>query len=80
MGDNMGDQDSEAQARGIAAMSGETADEAPGDKVRQRLRQLEGLSLFDAIMEISHHSASLPNYDPRTADEIIGYDEHGLPV
>ena len=30
-------------------------------------------------MEIGRHYASLPLLDQRTPEEIIGYDEHGLP-
>jgi hypothetical protein len=31
------------------------------------------------IEEIIAHCANLPVLDPRTDDEIIGYDEHGIP-
>jgi antitoxin VapB len=31
------------------------------------------------VMEIAQRIASLPVLDPRTPDEIIGYDEHGVP-
>jgi antitoxin VapB len=31
------------------------------------------------LMEIARHFASLPVYDSRTSDEILGYDENGLP-
>lgn len=41
--------------------------------------RLTGQALIDRLIEISDHSASLPVLDPRTPDEIIGYDEHGLP-
>ena len=34
---------------------------------------------FKAIMEISRRCAALPELDPRSADEIIGYDENGIP-
>ncbi len=37
------------------------------------------LSLKDEIMAISRRCAALPRRTGRTADEIIGYDEHGLP-
>jgi antitoxin VapB len=30
-------------------------------------------------MEIARHCASLPLLDTRTPDEIMGYDENGLP-
>lgn len=31
------------------------------------------------LQAIAHHCANLPRLDPRTADEILGYDERGLP-
>jgi antitoxin VapB len=30
-------------------------------------------------MEIGRRCAALPNLDARPSDEILGYDEHGLP-
>ena len=35
--------------------------------------------LADDLDEIALHCARLPVLDPRTPDEILGYDEHGLP-
>ena len=34
---------------------------------------------FAAMMEISRRCAALPELDPRSADEIVGYDESGIP-
>ncbi len=34
--------------------------------------------LVRRIREISEHCARLPVFDPRTPDEIIGYDENGI--
>jgi len=31
-------------------------------------------------MEISRRCGALPELDPRSADEIIGYDENGIPT
>ena len=36
-------------------------------------------SLVEDIMEIGRHCASLPLLDARSAADIIGYDENGLP-
>ena len=41
--------------------------------------RLTGQALIDRLTEISDRSASRPVLDARTPDEIIGYDEHGLP-
>jgi hypothetical protein len=32
-----------------------------------------------AMDELLHRVDALPTIDPRTPDEILGYDEHGLP-
>ncbi len=69
-------------ARELAARTGETITQTVLNALRERLKR-EGakspLSLKDEIMEISRRCAALPRRTGRTADEIIGYDEHGLP-
>ncbi len=35
--------------------------------------------LRDEIVAIGKRCASLPVLDPRSPEEILGYDEHGLP-
>jgi antitoxin VapB len=37
-------------------------------------------TLREELLEISDRCAALPDHDTRTADEIIGFDEHGVPV
>jgi antitoxin VapB len=39
----------------------------------------KGRSLADELDEIAKRCAALPGLDARSADEILGYDEHGLP-
>lgn len=34
-------------------------------------------SALDAILEVSERCAALPDLDSRSAEEILGYDEHG---
>ncbi|MGZ8219849.1 FitA-like ribbon-helix-helix domain-containing protein [Methylomagnum sp.] len=34
----------------------------------------------EAIERISRHSATLPKLDHRSPDDILGYDENGLPA
>ncbi len=69
-------------ARELAARTGETITQTVINALRERLKR-EGakspLSLKDEIMEISRRCAALPDLDRRSADKIIGYDEHGLP-
>jgi antitoxin VapB len=37
------------------------------------------MRLADELNEIAQACSALPVLDPRTAEEILGYDEHGLP-
>jgi len=70
--------------RRLAELTGETLTEAVTIAVKQRLERLyarrRGRSLADELDEIAMRCASLPVLDPRAADEILGYDEHGLPL
>jgi antitoxin VapB len=46
----------------------------------ERLRRLRsGRRLAEELDEIALHCASLPVLDSRDAEEILGYDEQGLP-
>jgi antitoxin VapB len=71
-------------ARELAAATGETITDAVIAAMREKLqrerRKKEDRDLLIAdIMEISRHCASLPVFDSRSSDEILGYDENGLP-
>ena len=69
-------------ARELAARTGETITEAVLKSLRERLKRQGAkspLSLRHEIMEISRRAAALPRRTGRAADEIIGYDERGLP-
>ena len=35
---------------------------------------------MDAVMDIAHTCSTAPDLDTRTADEIIGYDNSGIPA
>jgi antitoxin VapB len=52
--------------------------EAAGVSMPARKR-LAGQDLIDRMTAISDQCAALPILDPRSADEIIGYDEFGVP-
>jgi antitoxin VapB len=71
-------------ARELSLYTGETVDEAVENALRERLerekrREAHVATLVERILEISRAFASLPIYDRRSPDEIIGYDELGLP-
>jgi len=42
-------------------------------------RERPGRPLVDDLDKIALHCSRLPVRDPRTPNEILGYDEHGLP-
>ena len=52
--------------------------EAAGVALHARKR-LSGQDLIDRMIAISDHCAALPVLDPRSPEEIIGYDEFGVP-
>ena len=68
-------------ARELAAATGESITVAVTESIRMRLdatrRARRGLAR--RLMAISEASGRLPRLDDRTDDEILGYDEHGLP-
>ncbi len=72
-------------ARQLAAVTGETITDAVIVAMRERLAREENRrqnkdALLEEIRAISHHCASLPLLDTRTNDEIMGWDENGLPT
>lgn len=71
-------------ARQLAATTGETITVAVYLAIRERLEREERKReskrlLLDDIMAIANHCASLPVLDSRSEDEIMGWDENGLP-
>jgi len=36
--------------------------------------------LVERLLAIGRHYSALPDRDKRSADEILGYDEHGIPI
>ena len=67
----------------VARLTGETKTEAVTRALQERLARLEsarsGKRLSDELNEIALRCARLPLLDRRSADEILGYDGHGLP-
>ena len=78
------DPDADRLARMLAQHTGETLTEAVINALRERLEREEWKeqtveSLVEDVMDIGRHCASLPLLDGRRPDEILGYDENGLP-
>lgn len=70
-------------ARELAARTGETLTEAVIVALRERLARKRArgraVPLREELAAIRQRCASLPVLDGRAADDIVGYDEHGLP-
>ena len=72
-------------AHELAQLTGESITEAVTQAIaeaverRQAVRKRHIRSLIEDLTEIADYTASLPVKDGRTAEEIIGYDDRGLP-
>jgi len=75
--------EAERLAREIAAKTGESLTGAIQKALEERLDRLRNQRrskiLAGQLEEILRRVDQLPVLDSRSADEILGYDEHGLP-
>lgn len=75
--------ETEALAERIAELTGETKTAAVTRALHERLERLQregsGQSLADRLDAIACRMARLPVRDARTPEEILGYDENGVP-
>jgi antitoxin VapB len=80
---NIRNKQAEELAGALAKLTGETKTEAVTQALRERLERVRRARskrrLVDELDQIAVHCASLPLQDPRSANEILGYDEHGIP-
>ena len=77
------DPETEQLARTLAARTGESITTATRRALEERLRrtgsQARKAALLEDLEAIQRRWNALPVLDNRTPDEIIGYDENGLP-
>ena len=70
-------------ARELARQTGEPLGEAVIKALRERLRREQAGEgkprLRDTLLAIGRRCATLPVLDPRSPEEILGYDPHGIP-
>jgi len=80
---NIRNSEAERLAAELARQTGESKTEAVTKALRDRLmrvrRERTKRRLADELQEIAEHCANLPVLDGRRAEEILGYDEIGLP-
>jgi antitoxin VapB len=73
----------ERMAREISSKTGESLTGAIQKALEERLERLKKARreqiLSGQLEEILQRVDRLPVLDPRSPDEILGYDEHGLP-
>jgi antitoxin VapB len=74
----------ERLARALAERTGETITIATRRALEERLRRMGSDTRKAALLQDMAASrrrwSALPVLDSRSADEIIGYDENGLPI
>jgi antitoxin VapB len=77
-------EETEQLARKLAELTGESLTDAIGQSLSERYERLRrarsGLSLVDELNEIALRCAALPTISNWTDDQILGYDEMGLPT
>lgn len=70
----------------LAEASGETVDQVVVEALREKAkRELQPApkdrsGIAEMLLEYGRRYSALPEKDARSADEIIGYDENGLPT
>jgi antitoxin VapB len=69
-------------ARELSDRTGENITEAVIKALEERLERTQSKyspDLKEALTEIAKRCAKLPDLDPRSPEEILGYDKFGLP-
>lgn len=81
---NIKDPTTDRLVRELAATTGESITTAVAVAVRERLERIRGMAPTEVreqeLTRIALAAAALPVLDDRSPDEILGYDEDGLPT
>jgi antitoxin VapB len=80
---NIKDPETDRLVRRLADATGEKITDAVRIAVSERLERVtrrRGKASMEELLAIADRVASKPVVDPRTPEEIIGYDENGLPA
>ena len=77
------DPETEQLARELARLTGESIMTATKRAIEERLRRVGRHSrkavLLEDLADIRRRWSALPVLDDRRSEDILGYDEHGLP-
>ncbi len=79
---NIKDPEADRLARELAARTGESITQTVVKALRERLKRETAktpVGLKEEIMAISRRAGRLPRRTDESPEEIIGYDEQGLP-
>jgi antitoxin VapB len=79
---NIKDHETDRLARRLSALTGESITVAVRNALRERVEREErtrGKASVEELLAIARRIASAPDRDTRSPDEILGYDERGLP-
>ena len=80
---NIKDPRTDGLARRLAATTGETLTQAIASALEERLARVGHADPRERkraeLARIAERAAMLPVLDDRSSDEILDYDEHGLP-
>jgi antitoxin VapB len=80
---NIRNKETEELASTLAKLTGERKTAAVTEALRERLQRVRQTRarkrIADALDEIALHCSNLPIRDARSADDIIGYDQDGIP-
>jgi antitoxin VapB len=80
---NIKDPRTDHLAREVAKQAGESLTEAIRTALEERLQRLSGrrraATRREKLYDILHRVDALPRVDERSEEEILGYDESGIP-
>lgn len=78
---NIKDAEAHALAQELARIEGRPLTQVVKEALREKLERHrdQRAGLADRLMEIGKRCSQLPVLDPRPADEILGYNEVGVP-
>lgn len=80
---NIKNEEADRLARDLAAITGESLTDAVIEALRERLERVSGRSIGfgprEEVERIQKRIAALRRVDDRSDDEILGYDDSGLP-